>query len=406
MGGVDAGFGSGRPELADSGTRHGEGAGSREQAGFAEGSGDFVEGRDALAGRAGDGAGSGRDDCAGVAGRRRSADGDPGRDAAGGAPMDRLRPRIGPRFFKAHGHGNDYLVFEEGDGPVLTGDRVRRICDRRRGVGSDGIVVVEAGGRAGQEARPGTGRGGEGDRRTALAGEAMPVGLRMFNPDGGEFERSGNGLRIAGAWLRRQRRVGDDPFPVRVGGDRIEMQVGAADGAGVRDAAVEMGRADFPDGLPFVVPGAVGRDGRIRLELAAPDGGTRVLRAVAVSIGNPHAVVFGDSWTHPGIVHFGAQIAAHRAFPQGTNVQFAEPPRGRRLRIRIWERGVGHTLSSGTSASAAAVAAMRRGLLAPGRVTVAMEGGAMEVTVSADWRVGLRGPVQDLCTGTLVPGLR
>ncbi len=328
-----------------------------------------------------------------------------GPEGSAGATTNRPRPRIRPHFFKAHGHGNDYLVFEEGDGPVLTAEAVRRICDRRRGVGSDGIVVVEAG-------RRGMGRGevavAEGAGVGAAlpgTGEVGPVRLRMFNPDGGEFERSGNGLRIAAAWLRRRRQVGGDPFPVRVGGDRVEMRVGAADQSGVRDAAVEMERAEFPVGPPFVAPGAVGRDGRVRLAVDRPKKEERVVRAVAVSIGNPHAVIFGEGWTRGEIVRLGPRIATHPAFPQGTNVQFAEPPRGRRLRIRIWERGVGHTLSSGTSACAAVAAAVRTGRLAPGRATVAMEGGAMEVTVSADWRVGLRGPVQDICTGTLAPGL-
>ncbi len=315
----------------------------------------------------------------------------PGTGSRGGW-ADRPRPRIGPHYFRAHGHGNDYLVLEEGEGPLLTVAAVQRICDRHRGPGGDGVVVVES-------------ERGDSAPAPGDAGEEGLVRLRMFNPDGGEFERSGNGLRIAAAWLRRQNRVGSDPFQALVGGERVRMRISAPDRAGIFDAAVEMGRATVPAAAPFVAPDALTADGRVALELIAADSRVRTLHALPVAVGNPHAVIFGARWTHAEVVHFGPQVAVHPAFPQGTNVQFVQEPRGRRIELRIWERGVGHTLSSGTSASAAVVAAVRAGLLAPGRAIVSMEGGAMEVTVEADWRVELRGPVQEICTGTLAPGL-
>ena len=320
----------------------------------------------------------------------------------------RTRPRIGPGFFKAHGHGNDYLVFEEGAGPELTEPMARRICDRHRGPGGDGIVVVE---RVPEGAEP---------------------RLRMFNPDGGEFERSGNGLRIAGVHLRGRGRVGDDWFPVTVGGDRVRLRVAGPDAGGAWDASVEMGRVTFPDGPPFVSAGRVGARGTVDLALPSPDGSKAVLEAVPVSVGNPHAVVFGDGWTRAEVARYGGLIATADAFPQGTNVQFAEtpvrhletptqsaetpvrlpetPPRlakgraRRELAIRIWERGVGPTLSSGTSACAAVAAAVRSGLMAPGPATVRMEGGDMEVDLRSDWTVRLRGPVEEVCAGELTPG--
>ncbi|MXX71772.1 MAG: diaminopimelate epimerase [Gemmatimonadetes bacterium] len=298
----------------------------------------------------------------------------------------RTRPRIGPAFFKAHGHGNDYLVFEEGAGPELTELLARRICDRHRGPGGDGIVVVEK-----------------------VPGGAEPR-LRMFNPDGGEFERSGNGLRIAGVHLRRLEREGDDWFPVTVGGDRVRLRVAGPDATGVWDASVEMGRVAFPDGPPFVSAGRVDARGRVALALPSPLGSEVVLELVPVSVGNPHAVVFGDGWTRADVERYGALIGTADAFPQGTNVQFAETPvqipeagAHGELAIRIWERGVGPTLSSGTSACAAVAAAVRSGLLAPGPVMVRMEGGDMEVELRRDWSVRLRGPVEEVCTGKLTP---
>lgn len=338
----------------------------------------------------------------------------------------RPRPGVASRFFKAHGQGNDYLVFDEGPGPALSPALVRRICSRRRGVGADGVVVVEA-------AAPG-----------AVAG------LRMFNPDGGEFERSGNGLRIAGVYLRREGRSPRGSFPVVVGGsasggDRVVLEVDGPGADGTWDVRVEMGRADFPEGPPFVAPGRVRKGGRVVLGLgrrALPGSGPSrrepgreprreqearlELEAVPVAVGNPHAVIFGDApWGGDEVGRLGPLVSAHEAFPEGTNVQFAwVPERGRAagdgirapaeaseeaaggpqegaVSVAIWERGVGRTESSGTSACAAAVAAVREGMLPPGPVRVEMEGGAMEVEVGADWAVRLRGPVEEVCVGEL-----
>lgn len=306
--------------------------------------------------------------------------------------------RILPRFFKAHGHGNDYLVFEEGCGAPLTPGLIRAICDRHRGPGGDGIVVVEAGWE-------------DGETR-----------LRMFNPDGGEFERSGNGLRIAGVFLRRRGAAPDGWFPVTVGGDRVLLRVSGPREDGAWDASVEMGKVGFPVGPPFVDPAAVDGRGRVGLALPDPDGGggaggggvraNEAVRAGAggggsrvvvfpVSVGNPHAVAFADGWSRAEADHYGPLIAASAAFPRGTNVQFACTPAGREIAIRIWERGVGRTLASGTSACAAVAAAVRAGLMPHGRVAVRMEGGTMEVEMREDWTVSLHGPVEEVCDGVL-----
>ena len=289
--------------------------------------------------------------------------------------------RIRPGFFKAHCHGNDYLVFEEGYGPVLTPVLVRRICDRGRGPGADGIVVVEAGG-PGAETR-----------------------LRMFNPDGGEFERSGNGLRIAGVHLRRRGAVPVGWFPVSVGGERVRLRVSGPDRNGSWDALAEMGRAEFPAGPPFVAPGRPGRDGVVALDLPRPKGGGSArIELLPVSVGNPHAVAFRPAWTRAQAEHYGPLISVNAVFPRGTNVQFAQVPGGREVSIRIWERGVGRTTASGTSACAAVAAAVKKGLVPPGPATVRMEGGAMEVVVADDWSVRLRGPVEEVCCGDLAKG--
>ena len=298
-----------------------------------------------------------------------------------------------PRFFKAHGHGNDYLVFEEGPGAALTPQLIRAICDRHRGPGGDGIVVVESG--------PGEGTGG------AEPGGGEPR-LRMFNPDGGEFERSGNGLRIAGVYLRRRAAAPEGWFPVTVGGDRVRLRVSGPREDGAWDASVEMGEVGFPVGPPFVDPAAVDGRGRVVLALPEPGGGGGVggggrarMEVIPVSVGNPHAVALATGWSRAEADHYGPLIATSATFPRGTNVQFASAPAGREIRVRIWERGVGRTLSSGTSACAAVAAAVRAGLMPHGRVAVRMEGGTMEVELREDWSVSLHGPVEEVCDGVL-----
>lgn len=287
-------------------------------------------------------------------------------------------PSVAPRFLKAHGQGNDYLVFDEGAGPVLDAGLARRICRRRRGIGADGIVVVGA-------ERPG-----------------RPPLLRMFNPDGGEFERSGNGLRIAGVHLRLAGRAGEAAFVVETPAGRAELAVRGPGAGGAWDVRVDMGPVSFPDGPPFVAPGAVGANGRAALGL--PRGAGRGVAAVPVSVGNPHAVLFGDAWDDADVERLGPLVSAHAAFPEGANVQFAVVPGPGRTRIRIWERGVGRTASSGTSACAVVAAAVREGLIEAGPCRVEMEGGPMDV----DWRPGrtvrLRGPVEVACTGELDVG--
>ncbi len=294
-------------------------------------------------------------------------------------------------FYRAHGLGNDYLVFglapvegPEGEGWVLTPEAVRRVCHRWEGVGSDGIVVL-------LDDAPGDG--------------VFP--LRMFNPDGSEFERSGNGLRVLGAHLHGRGLVGNAPFRVRSGGSRIGMQVHGRSPTGILDLSVEMGRARIgPLPVDLELPGVGVEPGETPVELEHPELGP--VAFLPVSVGNPHAVVFTPDLSPGALEALGPFLSTHPAFARGTNVQLArvEGVGGgtQRLRIAIWERGVGRTSASGTSSCAASVAAVVTGRLEPGPITVEMDGGTMEVTVDSDLEVTLRGPVQEVCRGRLLPG--
>ena len=287
------------------------------------------------------------------------------------------RPAVGRSWYKAHGLGNDYLVFEEGDGWRAEPEAVARLCHRHEGVGGDGLVVV-------------------------LGGAAEPFVLRMFNPDGSEFERSGNGLRVLAAYLHHRGRVSKDAFEVECGGDRIRMQVHSGSPDGCYDVEVEMGRARLGPEEVALDPAALDEQGR----LAHPDAGRVPL--VPVSVGNPHAVVFADVLGGPfdaaALLRLGPGLATHRAFAHGTNVQLVRVTPPRTIDILIWERGVGLTTASGTSACASAVAAVTSGRLDPSEVEVRMEGGSFHVRVSRDLDVVLRGPVEEVASGELADG--
>ncbi|MSR22996.1 MAG: diaminopimelate epimerase [Gemmatimonadetes bacterium] len=287
--------------------------------------------------------------------------------------------RAGAEFYRAHGLGNDYLVFEAVrsslPGWPVRGASVRRVCDRWRGVGSDGIVVL-------LEREPEDG--------------VFP--LRMFNPDGSGFERSGNGLRILASYLHGEGLVGRAPFEVRSGGSVIPMTIHAEESGGVFDVSVEMGKAKVGGEWVRLDPTRLDPEGRVVHPSRGP------IAFVPVSVGNPHAVVFTSGGSDSLLPDIGPFLATHPAFREGTNVQLVDDMSPGRIRILVWERGVGRTSASGTSSCAAAAAAVATGRLAPGRILVEMEGGELEVTVADGLSITLRGPVEEIARGRLTSG--
>ena len=169
----------------------------------------------------------------------------------------------------------------------------------------------------------------------------------MFNPDGGEFERSGNGLRVLGSFLAR--RGEGSPYTVLVGGDEVILSV-HGDPSPAHDISVEMGRARTGPEAVGLDPTALGVDGL----LEGPRGES--LEVVPVSVGNPHVVVLNSEVTEERLAEVGPFLASHPALAHGANAQLAERVGEARCRTLIWERGVGRTSASGTSACAVAVA--------------------------------------------------
>jgi diaminopimelate epimerase len=276
-------------------------------------------------------------------------------------------------FFKGHGLGNDYLALEMEELPFdLTPPAVRLLCDRHTGVGSDGILA-------------------------AVSSASADFGVRIFNPDGSEAEKSGNGLRIFAAYLldRGRVRIGA-PFTVETPGGIVGLLIRGESDEGVLDVEAEMWTASFRSA-------DVGLGGPDReteneaLELAAGD----VVAINTVSVGNPHCVVFVDEIDPEELRRRAPQIGTHPDFERGTNVQFASAVDPATVEAWVWERGAGETSASGSSACAVAAAAVRRGMVSEREVAVRMPGGTLHVSVRDDWSVLLRGPVEGVFRGEL-----
>ncbi len=260
-------------------------------------------------------------------------------------------------FVKSHGLGNDYLVVDpQRLGFALTPARIQRICDRHTGVGSDGILAVV---------------------ETAEA----DFGVRIFNPDGSEAEKSGNGVRIFAKFLYDHGYTRRTEFRVHTRGGIVAVRL-LLDAGRVTAARVEMGRAVID---------------RERTSLLV-DGDT--LPVVSLSIGNPHCVTVVEALSRADLLRLGPLIERHAAFPNRTNVQFAQVLSRHAVRALVWERGAGHTLASGSSACAVAAACFDAGLV-DGHVTVHLEGGDLTIEVDAALDLVMTGPVAEICEGVL-----
>jgi diaminopimelate epimerase len=269
---------------------------------------------------------------------------------------------MGLRFQKWQALGNDYIIIERDALPFeLTGERVRRICAAHFGCHSDGLLLL-----------------------SRSSDERFAAELRIFNPDGSEAELSGNGAREAILYLRQEGWTSDDTFSVSTPSGAVTPTI-----LSPRTCRVAMGRAsvissDFPSGPP---------DGRGALTAAG-----RSLEFQHVSIGNPQCVIeAGEELEDLDLSALGPEIEHSELFPNRTNVAFIRVDSEQEVRARIFERGVGETLSSGTGASASAVTAVLRGARSP--VTVKLDGGELEVDVSEDLDVTLTGWAEPVFTG-------
>ena len=278
-------------------------------------------------------------------------------------------------FFKGHGLGNDYIAVDPTELEFkLTPGNIRKICDRNWGVGSDGILALE-------------------DSQVA------DFGLRIYNPDGSEAEKSGNGLRIFGRFLHATRRTRKREFSVETKGGLVSIALQVDERGDASAATVEMGGATF---APKTLPCTLKVDELIQQPIEAAG---EKLVFTGVSVGNPHCVVFrekGEKWSREELLRLGPVLENHELFPRRINVQLAVPVGPKSIYILIWERGAGETQASGSSSCAAASAAVRLGLV-KSPVTVKAPGGTLHIEMDEDFELTMQGPVAEVARGSFSP---
>ena len=268
------------------------------------------------------------------------------------------------QYYKYHALGNDYIVLNPAELAFpLTPERIRLICDRHFGIGSDGILLGP------------------------LQGEGPD--LRIYNPDGGEAEKSGNGIRIFSRYLIDKKLVRTDSFDLKTLGGAVRVEKLRSDGTLLR---VSMGTVTFRSGeIPVSGPDRETVDEEMTF-------GDRRLRATCVSIGNPHCVIPVEAVSPELACRLGPDVECAPQFPNRINLQILQVLDRKNIKIEIWERGAGYTLASGTSSCAAACAARKLGLTDE-ELTVHMPGGEITVEIGGDWSVRMTGSVSSVCEG-------
>jgi diaminopimelate epimerase len=278
-------------------------------------------------------------------------------------------------FFRGHGLGNDYIVMDPKELTFkLTPKNIKAVCDRNWGLGSDGILAL-------------------------VPSKKADFGLRIYNPDGSEAEKSGNGLRIFARYLHATGKTKKKHFTVETKGGLVTIDLHIDRHGDASAVTVEMGQATFK---PAALPCTMAVDELIQRPIEAAG---RALSFMGVSVGNPHCVVFkqaGESWSREDLLKLGPALENHPLFPKRTNVQLAIPTGPKEIYILIWERGAGETQASGSSSCAAASAAVRLGLV-KSPVTVKMPGGTLNIEVAQDFSLTMKGPVAEVARGTLSP---
>jgi diaminopimelate epimerase len=271
------------------------------------------------------------------------------------------------KYLKYHALGNDYIVLAPDEIPKgLSPEAIQLICHRNYGVGSDGILL------------------GPADSKSC------DFALRIFNPDGSEAEKSGNGLRIFARALWDQHVVSDKPFTVETLGGVVTCRI---DPKG-KSVTVEMGQVSFSSTrIPVIGPPREVLNEELRV-------GDRVFTFCAATVGNPHCVILSDNPSWQESRQYGPLIETDSRFPNRINVQFMKVMDRKNIQIEIWERGAGYTLASGSSSTAAAAVAKKLGFC-HSDILVHMPGGTIRIQFDEGFRATMTGPVSKVCEGVI-----
>lgn len=273
-------------------------------------------------------------------------------------------------FVKSHGLGNDYIVLDaEKLSFSLRPELITRLCDVHFGIGSDGILLK-------------------------VPSEKADFGLRIYNIDGSLAENCGNGLRIFSKFLYDYKYTQSKQFTVDIMGRIVHCRITGLFDDKVSQVQVDMGKANFncPE-----IPVIFAKEECVNEQLHC---GSKTFAVTCVSMGNPHCVVLRNELDMNELLTYGKQIECNEMFPNRSNVQFVKVIDRNRVEIRIWERGVGHTLASGSS-SCAVAAAMLKNNLVDNTVTVQMQGGELHIQIDDQWNVRMTGAVAEIASGTL-----
>ena len=277
-------------------------------------------------------------------------------------------------FVKMHGLGNEYIVLDSTNIDFkLTEQAIKRLCNIHFGIGSDGIVMY-------------------------VPSSKADFGFRVYNPDGSEAEKSGNGLRILCKYLYDYGYAKSRKFSIETLSDMVYAEVVEEMNGKASLIRVDIGKAIFNShDIPVDsdIPEFIGQKIKV---------GDKEFEVNCVSVGNPHCVIIKQELNEDEIRKYGPLIENHSLFPNRINVQFAKVLSDRDARILIWERGAGYTLASGSSSCAVSSVLVKRGLVT-GDLTIHMQGGILKIQIDSDWNIRMTGEVRAIAEGILNPEL-
>lgn len=273
-------------------------------------------------------------------------------------------------FVKSHGLGNDYIVLDEAVLSFSLNEKnIRMLCDVHYGIGSDGILLK-------------------------VASLKADFGLKIFNPDGSEAEKSGNGLRIFAKYLYDYEHAFSKIFTIETLGGIVTAEVSGEKNSKATQIKVDMGRAIFASrDIPVICDEPECMDHPLNIIDEAYE-------INCVSVGNPHCVILRDKLVKAEILKHGSDIENHPMFPNRINVQFAKVISPNEVEILIWERGAGYTLASGSSSCAVAAVMVKKGLT-DRKLKVRMPGGVLHLEIDEKWNIRMEGEVKEISLGYL-----
>jgi diaminopimelate epimerase len=278
---------------------------------------------------------------------------------------------MGKNFFvKSHGLGNEYVVLDsENIDFNITGDAIRRICNVNFGIGTDGILLK-------------------------VLSDKADFGLKIYNPDGSEAEKSGNGLRIFCKFLYDFKLAKSENFSVETPGGIVNAEILEKENGRAKTIRIDMGKAIFASRQ---IPVDSDEEEFLARKITAGD---KEYEVNCVSVGNPHCVIIKDKLDIDEIKKYGPLLENNKLFPNRINVQFVKIISDNLVEILIWERGAGYTLASGSSSCAVASVLVKRGF-ADRHLIVKMQGGLLTIEIDDKWNIRMTGEVREIASGVL-----